>query len=270
VRGHLDHCRLRNLRPGTIYQRGRALVRLRRALDGPELLDVDHEVMAGWYSALDLTPEARATELSHVRTFYRWALLEGLIESDPTLRLVRPRIPRRIPRPIGDDDLARALEGAPERVRPWLFLAAYSGLRACEIAGLRRRDVLDDADPPVIVVTDGKGGKQRVVPLAARVLAELRVSGLPPSGWLFSRADGKPGPLKPWSISGHANRSLRELGIPATLHQLRHHFGTSLYRSTHDLRLTQEVMGHASPVTTAGYAAWSPTEAAVAVEALAR
>jgi len=61
---------------------------------------------------------------------------------------------------------------------------------------------------------------------------------------------------------------LRRLGVPASAHQLRHWFGTSIYGSTHDLRLTQELMGHQSPVTTAGYTAWSPDVGVTAVTAL--
>lgn len=214
------------------------------------------------------SPEYRANALSHVKQFYLWAVLEGLIAVDPTVGLVRPRLPRRLPRPIGDEQLVVALDNAPERVRPWLYLAAFAGLRACEISALRREDVLDGADPPVIVISNGKGGKQRVLPLAPQVADALTAYGMPWRGPAFPRRDGLSGPTPPHIVSRVSKLHLHSVGIAHTLHTLRHWFGTSLYRQTHDLRLAQEVMGHASPITTAGYAAWSPVEAAAAVSQL--
>jgi integrase len=61
------------------------------------------------------------------------------------------------------------------------------------------------------------------------------------------------------------SREIREflgnLGIDATAHQLRHWFGTNIYAASRDIRLTQELMGHASPITTAGYVAWAVLDA---------
>lgn len=59
-----------------------------------------------------------------------------------------------------------------------------------------------------------------------------------------------------------------DLGIKATAHQLRHFFGTGIYAQTHDIRLTQELLGHQSPSTTAIYTAWAAVDAAPAVASL--
>ena len=181
-----------------------------------------------------------------------------------------PRSGRTIPRPIGDDDLFAALETAPPRVRPWLVLAAWAGLRAKEIALLRRECVLDTlARPALLIATDAtKGRNERIVPLSPFVVGELRAAGLPASGWVFRRQDGHYGPNTPAKLSHLANRHLHGCGINATLHQLRHRFGTEAYRSGHDLRAVQELMGHASPETTAGYAAYANESAIAAVNAL--
>lgn len=261
----LDDAGRRNLRPGTIKQKRYAILRLARWL-GRDPLSATGDDLTRFLDRLD-KPEARATELSHLRSFFRWALVEGRIGSDPTIRLVRPRVPRRLPRPMPDGDLTVAIDTAPERVRPWLMLAAYAGLRACEIASLRAEDLLWANDPPLIVVGEGKGGHAGVVPMAPVLEPELR--RLPGRGWLFLRLDGKPGPVKPHLVSHRANDHLHGLGITHTLHSIRHWFGTKAYRASgRDLRQTQELMRHQSPVSTAIYSWMDPDEAAETVASL--
>jgi integrase len=181
-----------------------------------------------------------------------------------------PRVGRRLPRPISEADLFTALRQAPPRIRPLLVLAAWAGLRAKEIARLRRQHVLDTARPPVLLVVHDatKGRSERIVPLSDFVLGELRLHGLPASGWMFSRHDGAPGPNTPHMISLLCNQHLHDCGIAATLHQLRHRFGTVAYAASHDLRMVQELLGHADPQTTALYTAYDQADAARVVQAL--
>jgi integrase/recombinase XerC len=138
------------------------------------------------------------------------------------------------------------------------------------VAGLRRENILDGARPPVLIVAVGatKGRTERVVPLSAFACGELAAARLPAAGYAFTRRDGQRGPNAPWLVSRLAGEHFRDLGIAATLHMCRHRFGTQLYQATHDLRLVQELMGHASPRTTAGYAAYSRVAAAAAVDEL--
>lgn len=72
----------------------------------------------------------------------------------------------------------------------------------------------------------------------------------------------------PSRVSQLSNAHLHGCGIRETLHQLRHRFGTLTYQATRDLRLVQELMGHADPASTAGYAAHCPSAGVAAVEAL--
>ena len=72
----------------------------------------------------------------------------------------------------------------------------------------------------------------------------------------------------PVQISHLCNQHLHDCGIAATLHQLRHRFGTGTYRVTRDLRVVQELLGHESVSTTAGYAAYDKADAIRAVENL--
>lgn len=268
INEHLEYLgpRGRDLSPGTIYQRRRHLVRL-HAVVGKNLLDVDVDDITRWHSQLDVGVQARVTSIAHVSEFYKWAARQGYVTGDPTRFIIRPRVPRGLPRPISEQDLQMALDTAPRRIRPWLALAAYAGLRAVEIANLRRDAVLDGADPPVLVI-HGKGGRDRVVPMGPALLLELQSYGLPTRGYVFTRSDGQTGPNKPWLVSHLANDHLHSLGISATLHQLRHRYGTQIYGLSQDIRVTQELMGHSSPSTTGVYAAYSKASAVAAARAL--
>lgn len=242
---HLRHLRRRNLRPSTILQRRRALVRLGRRFD---LGRVTTSVIEDWLDSRSMGPEARATEISHLRGFYKWAVAEGRLERDPTLKLVRPKLARRLPRPMPEGDLAMAVEAAPEPIRSMLMLAAFAGLRACEIAALEGEHVL--LSSKVLLVAEGKGGSMSSVPIAPVLAGVLRQ--LPRSGRLFHLTDGRP--MKPHNVSHWCNRYLHGLGITHTLHSLRHRFGTAVYAASgRDLRATQELLRHRSPVSTAIY-----------------
>ena len=269
---HLAHLRLRNLSPASISQRSYALGRLGRFLDctAAELLAATADDLDRWQrSVMHLSPRYRSTYATHVRQFYRWAVARGLVRDDPSVVLVAVRIPRGLPHPIGEDDLRMALSCAPDRVRPWLILAAYAGLRASEIAGLQRADVRDTANPPVLHIT-GKGGRERIVPLSDLVLLELQAAGLPSRGYVFGRLDGQAGGNAPSRLSHLCNDYLHGLGITESLHGLRHRFGTIMYAVSRDLRVVQETMGHSSPATTASYVAWSNTAAVNAVQLIAQ
>jgi integrase/recombinase XerC len=270
IERHLRQLRLAGRSPGTVYARERALRRMQRALPGGLAAAAAADLQA-WRASLAVSPDTAAHYVAHAREFYRWLAAEGIREDNPALPLPSPPSRRRLPRPISSGELAAAVATAPPRVRLILVLAAWCGLRAQEIARLRREAVLDTARPPVLLVEleAAKGGRrERVIPLHPFVLGELRALPMPASGWLVPRRDGRPGPCAPWRISQLAGRHLHASGSPATLHQLRHWFGTEAYRARRDLRVVQELLGHASPATTAGYAAYDRAEAAAAVAAL--
>jgi integrase len=270
VARYLGHLMDQGMSPHTIYDRRRVLSRLAAALPVP-LLEASPDELAAWRVTLRrLSAGSAANYLGHVRCYYRWAADEGLIEASPAARLPVPRRPRRLPRPIGEDGLALALASAPGRLRIWLVLAAFAGLRACEIAGLRGENVLLRAAQPYVLVAEDatKGIRERAVPLCPFAVAELAAAGLPSRGWAFARLDGAPGPNHPARVSQVCNRFLHDHGIPETLHQLRHRFGTQAYAASHDLRAVQELMGHANPATTGCYVLVSRPSAVAAVRAL--
>jgi len=274
IEQHLAWARQRGLRPTTLYYR-RNVLRSVELVVGQPLVDATREDLEAWFASLTSSADTRSVMLSHLRMFFAWAERFELITTDPTKRLDAPIRRRRVPRPIDEEALARVLATADDRIRPWLYLAAFAGLRAFEVARLRAEDVLADADPPVLVVADGKGGRQRIVPLHPELARVLGGSALPGRGYLFVRVR-ESGPKRTsglcdsehvpaWLVSQLANRHLRAQNAGATFHALRHLFATKLYANSKDLRVTQEMLGHASPATTAAYTAWSHDRAVAAV-----
>lgn len=247
----------RNYRTTTIRQIDMALhgwerwLNSRRTpLDRATERDVHEWIASRGRNGQPLSPRSRYSSISILHNFYAWAEL-----NDPTQRMRRPKLPRLLPRPIRRDDLEHALAQASPTMRAWLALMGFGGLRCMEVAGLLAQDVTVDS----IRVT-GKGGHERVVPTHPRIAAALAALDLPQRGRLWRRS--------PQYVSTAVSAHLRACGLSDTAHALRHYYGTAVYRVSRDLRLTQTLMGHASPVTTAGYAAAAMEHAAEIVAAI--
>lgn len=262
---HVAWMRQRGLSPNTVDSRVDVITLLLKRVGKPAV-EVSADDLTTWQQSLGLLAlNSRRTYLSHVRGFYQWLYDSELVDTDPSRVLVTPKVGRPLPRPVPELRLERALGAAPPMIRVWLELAGYEGLRAGEIAGLERADV-QDADTTPFLYVRGKGGKHRVVPLSPSVLSSLREYGMPARGRLFRRLNGHP--ITPRDVSRRANTFLHGIGLPETIHQFRHRFGTKLYQTTRDIRLVQEQMGHADISTTSGYAAVDPSAAAKAVAAI--
>lgn len=268
IREHIRRITLEGKARETIRKRRQTLERISRHLPVP-LLEATEEHLLAWREELgDLAPATIGGYLSMVREFYRWAVRAGKLAASPAEDLPGPKRPRRLPRPIDYADLVRAVESAKGDLRAQLVLAAWAGLRACELARLRKEFVqLAGKNPHVFIAADAtKGRGERTVPLSPYAVAELQAYRPPPAGeWYFGRPDGERGHMSPWHVSQRACQWLHDCGITATLHQCRHWFGTEFYEASGcDLRATQEVMGHVSPESTALYTRVRPARAAAA------
>lgn len=266
VASHIEWMRLRDLSGKTVDGRRLVLGLIMRATEKP-ILEVQPADLDAWQRSLGmLAANTRKAYISHAHCFYAWAHKNGLTSTNPADVLIHPKTRRTIPRPIGEQALQLAVSQAPPMYRLWLELAAYEGLRAGEIAALERADVLDTADPPALVV-HGKGGAMRMVALSPTPLASLLAFGLPVRGPLFRMQCGRP--VTAHYVSLMANRYLHRIGIPETLHQLRHRFATQLLRANRgDIRQVQVQMGHRSIETTASYTLVDPSAAAPFVAAI--
>jgi integrase len=239
------------------------LVRVARQLN-VALEDATEDDLDVWQAQLKVGPSSVMTYTAHVRAFYAWAHESGRIATNPAERLILPRLNRRLPRPIPEQDLRLALITARGDLVAILVLAGYLGLRAGEIAAVTRDDLIDRGELSVLIV-HGKGGQERAMPIPDEALRLLRPM-LTCQGPIFRTPTGLPadGNYVSRVVSAH----LRGIGLPYTCHQLRHRFGTVVYGMCRDLRQTQELMGHAHPDTTAGYVAVSAPEAARTVRRL--
>lgn len=265
VAAHIRWMRLRGLSVNTVKMRRTVLGLLAVYITRP-LLEATPDEIDAWQSTLGLLAvQTRASYVSHVRNFYSWAVEYGHLAASPATVLASPRVPRRLPRPIPEARMAAAMAQAPQPIRLWFELAAYGSARAGEIAALERPDILADEAEPMIVL-HGKGGKERMVPLAPRLAVALADPALPCQGRLFRRPSGQP--VTPKDVSRQANDWLHGHGYPETIHQFRHRFGTQALRAGANLREVQELMGHESPATTAIYTLVNPMDAAPAVAAI--
>jgi integrase len=263
---YLADCRLQHLAESTVYQRGYVLDRFERG-HGPALAATADDIRAFLGRRNNtLGAETKAVEHSHLAGFFKWAVRNGHLEADPMLLVPRAKTQEGIPRPISEHDLARAVDLAPDRIRPWLLLAAFGGLRAQEIAGVRGEDLRFEHGGPILLITDPKGGGEDAQPLPEFVADEL--VRWPRHGYCFRYLDGRPGPITPHTLSATSNRFLRSIEVLATLHQLRHRYGTEFYKaSNYDLRLTQEAMRHRSVKSTQRYT-WVDKRRTASVAAL--
>jgi integrase/recombinase XerD len=211
-----------------------------------------------------LGARSRARALSAIRGFFRFLMLERLVEADPTAVVDSPRLARRLPEVLSVDDVERLL-AAPDRTTPrglrdaaMIETLYATGLRVSELIRLRVEDL--DLERGCLRAT-GKGRKQRLVPLGD-VAAELLREYLAAARATFTRAPS--GPVFVTRLGGGMTRQgfwkllgahARAAGIRARVHphRLRHSFATHLLARGADLRAVQAMLGHADVTTTEIY-----------------
>ena len=212
-----------------------------------------------------LAPPSRRRRTAAIRGFYRFAFGEGLIDVDIAAHIDLPREVRRLPETLTVDEVERLLEAADEvRDRALLELLYASGLRVSEALRLDMEDLsLDGAYVRVI----GKGDRERLVPVGEvaldwlrRYVAEIRparlaIAHVAPArgGPLFLTAGGRRlARQQAWVIVKRA-AARSGLGDRVSPHTFRHSFATHLLEGGADLRVVQELLGHATISTTQLY-----------------
>lgn len=231
--------------------------------------DVDRIVLRRYLAFLSTRKYSKATiarTAASLRSYFQWCAKRGLVGADPSSRLSAPSRESRLPRVLGHAELDQLLDpdpdpgtGQPEEVDrrddAVLELLYGSGLRVAELCGLDVGDV--DLAHRVVTVT-GKGSKQRQVLIHDRCADTLEawsqgpravMSGpeSPPEALFYNRRGNRLG-------SRDVRRLLdRRSPVPTHPHALRHSFATHLLDGGADLRVVQELLGHASLQTTQVY-----------------
>jgi integrase len=211
----------------------------------------DTGAISMWVHRDSWASNTQVTAYATLKKFYYW--LTEIVEErsdNPMLKVPKPRPKRGEPRPVPEATLKQVLADVSDpEVALMVRLAALQGMRRSEIAGLRVADI--DLSSDVIYVR-GKGNKMRRIPLHPEVRPWLTgLTGV----YVFpsKRDDGRH--VTPTTVGRKVSAAL---GKRFSTHQLRHRFASAVYEaSNHDLRLVQELLGHASVATTQIYTAVS-------------
>jgi integrase len=257
------HMMTAKLSPVTIEDRLQLIARLAKWLPRGLLDATPGELERFQQAFANLSRSTIDIYTRHARAFYRWALVAGLVSADPCVRMVDVKPRRGVPHPIAERDLRLVLACAPHALRTTYVLAAFAGLRAGEITRLRGEDLRLDTHQPTAII-DGKGGRERVVPLLPPVVEELHKLGFPRAGHVVMQTVKPVGssveiarPYSPNLLSIASSKFMQSVGVESTLHSLRHYFATEVVRLTRDILLVRDLLGHSSVATTQIYMASS-------------
>jgi integrase/recombinase XerD len=206
-----------------------------------------------------------ARTLAAVRSFHRFLVREGDTSSDPAELVTRPRVPRNLPKPLTVDEMKALLDApgaeGPVALRDAAILETLygAGLRISELVALDVDDLdLDEGSLRAF----GKGSKERVVPLgryAVRSLKKYLNRSRPTMASRRSRAalflNQRGGRLTRQGCTNIVKKMAKRAGLRkrVTPHMLRHSFATHLLEGGADVRVVQELLGHASVATTQVY-----------------
>lgn len=251
---YLTRITLAGMRPATIRVKRVCLTAF--AATVPSIRSAQrHDVEA--FLSRPLAPRSRRAYADHLKGFYRHLIDEGIRTDDPTDKLPRFREPRRLPRPVTDEQLALALDHADPRMRAWLLLMSLAGLRCMEVSALTPRDLVDTSSGTLLWLPDVKGGGTDTVPAHPAVVEALRALPVRDGVWWT---------VSPLRVSTDTARYLRSIGVNATAHQLRHWAGTTFYEASgHDLLVVKDLLRHATVATTQIYAKVNPRRPAEVV-----
>lgn len=260
----------------TVHAYRRDLIRYEAwlAARGTALEAADETVVLAYMAHLQaqgLKPASVARALVSVRSLYRYLLEEGGADSDPTGEVTAPRVPQGLPKALAEDEVESLLKAVigdtalARRDRAILEVLYGTGMRISELVGLSLGDLaLEDG----LVRVMGKGSKERLVPVGSfgrgalhQWLSRAGRGALEPERWarrgdaeavFLNARGGRLSRQGAWGIVGHYGR---KAGLEGRLtpHVLRHSCATHMLDHGADIRIVQELLGHASISTTQIY-----------------
>jgi integrase/recombinase XerD len=215
-----------------------------------------------------LSFRSQSQRLLAVRAFYKWAARQRHVLHNPASEIELPRAERRLPRPALTAAEAELVLAQPDisdplgvRDRAILEVFYSTGIRRSELAGLAVTDI--DRERQTLLVRQGKGKKDRMIPIGGRALAwtgrylaevRPRLAIGDDDGSLFLTADGEPFSLD--RLTQLASRHVKASGVPkaGACHLFRHTMATLMLEGGADIRYIQAMLGHARLDTTQIYA----------------
>lgn len=235
----------------------------RGTLDHADVADIQ-----GWFAAEHARTRASTANrrLAALRRYYAWALRQGRIGHDPCLGLKTAKQPARFPHTLSESQVEDLLK-APDldtplgvRDRAMLETLYATGLRVSELVALNLLQT--NLDEGVVRVIQGKGGKDRLVPMGAeaqhRIVRYLNTArpfllGQQRSDAVFITARGGPMTRQAFWLIVRKYAAIAGISTPLSPHILRHAFATHLLNHGADLRVVQMLLGHADISTTQIY-----------------
>jgi integrase/recombinase XerD len=219
-----------------------------------------------WLNERGVSPRTQARTISGIKSFYKYLLIEGTIESDPTALLESPKIGRKLPdilsmeeidSLIGAIDLVKA-EG--QRNKAMLETLYSCGLRVSELVNLKITNLFFEQG---FIKVEGKAGKERLVPVSGRAIEEinkylnnyrktLNVNKDSENVLFLNRRGRKLSRVMIFTIIKNLSEKVK-LDKKISPHTFRHSFATHLINGGADLRAVQEMLGHESILTTEIY-----------------
>lgn len=226
----------------------------------------DLEQFVHWLMQFQINPQSQARILSGIRAFYKYLLMEDLLDDDPTSLLEGPRLKRKIPDVLSVSELAAVFATIDlstdhgQRNRAILETLYASGLRVSELTGMRLSGYFPDRG---FIKVTGKNDKERIVPIgeAAINFIDIYIEFIRCKvkiargyeDYLFLNRRGKP--LSRVMVFMIIKEAVALAGISKNVspHTFRHSFATHLVEGGADLRAVQDMLGHESITTTEIY-----------------
>jgi integrase/recombinase XerD len=219
-----------------------------------------------WVNELGMLPPTQARVLSGLKAFFKYLVLENMIETDPSALLESPKINRKLPDTLNIIEINNIIEAIdlskPEGMRNKAILEILygCGLRVSELTGLRISNLYLDIDFIKIL---GKGNKERLVPIGTDAVKYLRIFideirvhiKVKRGNEDFVFLNNRGNPISRVMVFIIIKDLAEKLGIKKNIspHTFRHSFATHLIEGGADLRAVQEMLGHESITTTEIY-----------------
>ena len=219
-----------------------------------------------WLNERGVSPRTQARTISGIKSFFKFLLIENIIESDPTTLLESPRIGRKLPDVLSMEEIDMLINSVDisksegQRNKAMLETLYSCGLRVSELVNLKVSSLFFDQG---FIKIEGKADKERLVPISRRAIEEIMLYvnnyriflkiGKESENVLFLNRRGKKlSRVMIFTIIKNLAKKV-DLDKKISPHTFRHSFATHLINGGADLRAVQEMLGHESILTTEIY-----------------